>query len=825
MKTRIIGIFVVAIFLGLFATDTTRAAPPPQDGTSTPFQRAFQEAIKDRKFKGLAVPSVTYDYQVTGQAANTSTASSTAPIKITGKTIIHFDNPEQAGYNKWPALAVKNNLPPEVKGSVREGDYTEDYRQLMEQKFPGIWGMYQFGYEPRDRIVEETYEITPTQNDLAPASQLSMSNNASLEQILMGFTYTGPHINYTINDRKQVCVPFFGCATIYEFKAGFELDWALGLRLPGEASLTGPSQLVQGSSYSLSSAFTPLDWSATSYSGVGVAPEQGNEFVLRMSFFVGVQGKVLGVDLCSSCYVSVDINKSASFPTPFGSGAYFPISAIDIPIYTFDLSLFSFSVGLGIQPKLGSDRITADWQAVPGTDCSGSGQITYSQPGVPVSVGPVKACNLGPTNRATIRLAEFRYWFNQFLVELSARLRFSLFHYGVWSRTVPIAQFNLSPITSGLWLGKHRQCTWDFKCSNVGPSNTVDLSILTVDQNPPTTSITLSGTAGNNGWYRSNVQVNLNATDNPPGCGVGVNKTEYSFNGTTWNAYGSPFTIGNEGTTTVYYRSTDNAGNVESTKTQIIKVDKTPPVITGAPTTQPNSYGWYNTNVVVHFTASDALAGLDTLTPDQTLSNEGANQSVTGTATDKAGNSVSFTVTGINIDKTNPTISISSPQATTYANTANFNVQWLVVDSLSGIATQKGSLDGSVVTNGQFVDLLPLGAGQHTVMVEATDKAGNANSASVQFVVTTTVTDINGLIAETKRMCELGWINKPGICNSLNSKLKAAQAAIERGQLNAAKNQLEAFINELESQNGKAIGQQAFDVLKADALYVIQHLK
>ncbi len=36
----------------------------------------------------------------------------------------------------------------------------------------------------------------------------------------------------------------------------------------------------------------------------------------------------------------------------------------------------------------------------------------------------------------------------------------------------------------------------------------------------------------------------------------------------------------------------------------------TPPVITGAPTTPANGYGWYKTNVVVHFEASDPVSGV-----------------------------------------------------------------------------------------------------------------------------------------------------------------------------------------------------------------------
>ncbi|MCI5209718.1 MAG: hypothetical protein D3910_13195, partial [Candidatus Electrothrix sp. ATG2] len=648
---------------------------------------------------------------------------------------------------------------------------------------------------------------------------VAAAESAAAEQVLMGFTYEGPHIDHSIGDSAEVCVPLLGCATVYDVKAGFDLDWAMGLRLPGEADLTGPEQLVQGTSDDLDSSFTPLDWSAANYSNTGVASENGNEFVLRMNFFAGLKGVLLGVDICPNCYLEVNKDESKSFTTPFGSNASFPIPSVNIPIKKWDLSLVSFAIGLEIDPDLGSEKITADWQA--SGDASGNGALQYSSPGSQVSFGPINACNLGTGDQANIQVDGFRYWFNRFLIGLSATLDFDLFGYWDWSGSVPIANFDLSPLTSGLYLGKHTQCDWKFQCSAAGPDNTLNLSIPVVDLNPPSSLLTPSGTAGSNGWYISNVQVSLTAEDLPSGCGVGVKKTEYRINGGSWNTYTSPFTLSTEGITSVDYRSIDNENNVEATKTSTFKIDKTPPVITGAPTTLPNSFGWYKTDVVVHFIASDAISGIDTLTPDQTLFGEGANQSVTGTAVDKAGLSASFTVTGINIDKTKPEISITVPEAKTYENTETFNITWAVTDNLSGVATEIGELDGDAVTNGQEIQLLLFGPGSHTVAVNAVDKADNAHSTSVMFSVTV---NSDGLLATLELMCEMGWISDDDVCDGLRDKLEAEIASVERGNLKPAENQLHAFLNQLDAQQGKAINQQAYDLLKANALYVIDHL-
>jgi hypothetical protein len=264
------------------------------------------------------------------------------------------------------------------------------------------------------------------------------------------------------------------------------------------------------------------------------------------------------------------------------------------------------------------------------------------------------------------------------------------------------------------------------------------------------------------------------------------------------------------------------AGNIEATKSDLLKIDKTPPLISGLVLPIPNSYGWNKTDVVVHFTASDAVSGIASVTPDQTLTLEGAGQSVIGTAEDVAGNSSTATVDDINIDKTMPVIQITSPQAGTYANTATLTTTWIATDALSGIASQNGMLDGVTVQNGQIIQLLLLSAGPHTFEVQAIDKADNANQSSVEFLVTT---DINGLIAAKEYLCELGWITRKGICNSLDAKLRAARNAIERGREETAVNQIHAFLNELNAQKGKAVQTQAYELLRTNALYLIAELK
>jgi len=127
------------------------------------------------------------------------------------------------------------------------------------------------------------------------------------------------------------------------------------------------------------------------------------------------------------------------------------------------------------------------------------------------------------------------------------------------------------------------------------------------DIEPPSTTLALSGTAGNNGWYVSDVVINLTATDGADGSGVNI--TEYGFDGVSWNRYIEPLTIATEGTTTVFYRSIDNAGNIEPASNTTIWIDKTMPVIV---IDIPADGGVYllNSSLVTSWDVVDSLSGI-----------------------------------------------------------------------------------------------------------------------------------------------------------------------------------------------------------------------
>lgn len=180
------------------------------------------------------------------------------------------------------------------------------------------------------------------------------------------------------------------------------------------------------------------------------------------------------------------------------------------------------------------------------------------------------------------------------------------------------------------------------------------------------------------------------------------------------------------GITIVTWTAKDAAGNSANATQKVIVKDSTPPVITGAVTTSPNINGWYNVNATVHFTATDAGSGLATVTPDVVLSADGAAQSVTATATDKAGNNANYTVNGINIDKTAPVITITGiREGAAYILNSVPTIVYTATDYLSGIASQ----------NATFTSGSEKGVGKFTYTVTAGDKAGNTITKGVIYSV------------------------------------------------------------------------------------------
>ncbi|MFC4549572.1 MULTISPECIES: S8 family serine peptidase [Halorussus] len=116
----------------------------------------------------------------------------------------------------------------------------------------------------------------------------------------------------------------------------------------------------------------------------------------------------------------------------------------------------------------------------------------------------------------------------------------------------------------------------------VGNVETAGRTTAKVDTVAPTTDVTLNGTEGDDGWYRSNVDVALDATDATSGVAATwyrINGSAYTGGTTGWQSYGEPPTVTEDGNYTVEFYSVDAAGNREVHGTTEFAIDTANPTV------------------------------------------------------------------------------------------------------------------------------------------------------------------------------------------------------------------------------------------------------
>jgi virginiamycin B lyase len=152
------------------------------------------------------------------------------------------------------------------------------------------------------------------------------------------------------------------------------------------------------------------------------------------------------------------------------------------------------------------------------------------------------------------------------------------------------------------------------------------VGVILLDQTPPVVTAQITGTQGNNGWYRSTVTVSWSVTDpesgiaSSSGCGASV------------------LTADTPGVTLTC--SATNGAELSNSASVTVKIDQTPPFISGLPA--PGYTLWPPNHKMVQvatITASDALSGLVpgslrvTATSNEPAASDGPDTIVTPTGT------------------------------------------------------------------------------------------------------------------------------------------------------------------------------------------------
>ena len=148
-----------------------------------------------------------------------------------------------------------------------------------------------------------------------------------------------------------------------------------------------------------------------------------------------------------------------------------------------------------------------------------------------------------------------------------------------------------------------------------------------------------------NGWYR-NPTMTLTVVDSGD---AGIDYTKYSLDGGPLQTYTAPFQVTGDGSHTLDFYSTDNAGNVEATNSLAFKVDATAPTISIDVPVNGSHVG-LGTTVGASYDCDDATSGKASCV-GPVASGDPIDTSTVGThtftvqAADNAGNTASMTVT------------------------------------------------------------------------------------------------------------------------------------------------------------------------------------
>ncbi|MCU0860479.1 MAG: ABC transporter substrate-binding protein, partial [Thermoplasmata archaeon] len=211
-------------------------------------------------------------------------------------------------------------------------------------------------------------------------------------------------------------------------------------------------------------------------------------------------------------------------------------------------------------------------------------------------------------------------------------------------------------------------------------------AVVVPDASPPTTECELTGTMGSDGWYVSQVTVDLSAADDE---GT-VAWTNYSLDGAAWATYSDEFAVSEAGDHTLEYYSVDDSGNEEPVQESSFKIDTTPPgeadaQVDGTLGADPD---WFVSDVTVTLTAPvDETSGVlvtmykidsvawATYVGAFPLDNDGKHN-VSFYCEDSAGNVGATDTVAIWIDTEDPTVVVTSPVAAESLSSGDVTVEF-----------------------------------------------------------------------------------------------------------------------------------------------------
>jgi len=307
---------------------------------------------------------------------------------------------------------------------------------------------------------------------------------------------------------------------------------------------------------------------------------------------------------------------------------------------------------------------------------------------------------------------------------------------------------------NGQWLGSYNPAATMSKVSdidvdalgNVYAADYVNDAIYKFNFVPAASDDVAPVTTSNipTNWIKTPLAVTLTAND----ASSAVEATYYSIDGSDpTTLYTSPFTVSTEGTTTVKYLSEDVAGNTESVKTELLRIDAHAPI--SVLTAQAVTWG---NDATVTISAADAMSGLKRIVyivdngfpqyysaPFKVSRNGTSGHRVDYYSEDNAGNKELLRTFDL---------TINAPDTAPPNTTSNISEGWVNLDQLveltaedpisgdpmNGVAATYVSTDGSFPTTPYTAPIPVTTEGVTTFRYYSVDRRGNVEPLRTSYV-------------------------------------------------------------------------------------------
>jgi hypothetical protein len=273
------------------------------------------------------------------------------------------------------------------------------------------------------------------------------------------------------------------------------------------------------------------------------------------------------------CLDTADLNLSASDPQGFSLSINGELNSVP----------FSCPAGnANCTRNLAEGTGTASFWAISAAGMSNVGTASWKLDSVPPAIAPTLPAINGANG----------WYLNDILADLGA----SDITSGLASTGISVSGNPTQPAPITLSDGVH---ILDFLADDLAGHRTSTQRTVSVDSVPPILSVQKTGTEGDNGWYLSDVDVQVIASD----VTSGVDTISNRVNGGVWTS-GDTILVG-EGIPTVEFLVHDRAGN-QRIISEFLSIDQTPP---DSHFLSPVDGEVVSGIVELHGTTNDALSG------------------------------------------------------------------------------------------------------------------------------------------------------------------------------------------------------------------------